>query len=115
MLSTATKHQTIDLTGGGKEFTLPVRATELSGKDISLDVVRLGLGDPVRAAPRYVPDTLVHGTELSDDGVLLHWAEASLLIGVSLIPALGTYWVYIKVSDTPEEVPRRADYTLTLI
>lgn len=98
----ATKVQTIDLRAGsgGVEYTWPLILTEDNGKDISSDTVQLSLGSYTAPGTWRTPSTDPAQTTHSQRIV-------QLLVGTTLTPAAGNYWLWSRITDTPEIVPRR--------
>lgn len=89
--------QKIDVSNGATEYTWPVTITETTGKDISTDTIQISLGTA------NTPGTWT-------TGVLTRPAASSatvkLLVTNSVTP--GTYYVWVKVADSPEIIPRKA-------
>jgi len=126
--------QSIDLSAGAVEFTYPRTITETSGEDISGDPVEVSLGSWTEPGEWVTPDRLTRGTitvleyrtstgktphgqdgaALADD-VLLHWVAVQLMIGDSVKPADGDYWLWTRISPSPEVVPRRTSGRITII
>ena len=92
--------QTITLSAGAVEYTYPLTIVETAGKDISADTVQLSLGTDLVVGVWRPPDT---DTAQS----VAYQRVVQLLVGASYIPAVGTYWLWSKVTDSPEIVPRR--------
>ena len=92
--------QTINLTGGAVEYTFPLTITEVTGKDISANVIQLSLGTDTAVGVWYAPDTDV-------TQAVTYQRVVQLLVGMTLAPAVGVYWLWSKVTDAPETVPRR--------
>lgn len=92
--------QIIDLTNGGCEYTYPLTITENTGKDISADVIVISLGSPTAPGTWQAPDV---------DPPQANKAQrvVQMLVGATLKPISGTYWLWTKVTDAPETVPRR--------
>lgn len=105
--------QTIDLTAGAVEMTLPRTITETSGEDISNDPVVVSLGSWTEPGAWVTPDRLTRGTTEVGD-VLQHWVVVQLLIGGTLKPQVGDYWLWTKITDDPEVVPRRTSGRITI-
>lgn len=89
--------QTIAVSNGATEYTWPVTVTETTGKDISGDTVQVSLGT-YGAPGTWTSGVLTRPTASS--------ATVKLLVTNTVTP--GTYYVWVKVSDSPEIVPRRA-------
>jgi hypothetical protein len=101
--------QTIFVTAGDPEYTLPVTVTEVTGKDISADVVALGLSTSKTLPPTvWTPPDVDHSTAVNVRVV-------QVLVGTSLSPTPGTYFVWVQVTDTPEKPPRFTGLQLTVI
>lgn len=92
--------QTIDLTAGAVEYTWPLTIIESTGKDISADTVQLSLGSYTEPATWQAPDLDPAQTVASQRVV-------QLLVGDTLKPALGSYYLWSQILDDPEIVPRR--------
>lgn len=129
-------HQVIALSAGAVEFTWPETLTELTSRDISSDPVVMSIGsqsNPTAFSGWVTPDLISTGTinakefmlanpsvpgVIVPDGVdpatvILHWVRAQLLIGAltaqhpAISPAAGSCYPYLKITDSPEIVPRR--------
>jgi hypothetical protein len=94
------KTQTIELSAGAVERTFPVTITELTGKDISGDPVWLSLGTETLPGAWVSPDVDIPQSVKSQRVV-------QLLVGGVVNPGPGVYWLWSKVTDNPEIVPRR--------
>lgn len=73
--------------------------------DISGDTVQMGLGGYTTP-----PDTWIDST---DPAVLLtrptpQQVQATLLIGDTIRPAGGTWWLYLRIVDTPEQLNEKS-------
>lgn len=95
--------QTIDITTatGGIEYTWPLTISELSGRDISADTVRLSLGSVAHPGGTWLTPDLDPAQSVKSQRVV------QLLIGSTLKPASGDYVLWSKVTDGPEVVVRR--------
>ena len=92
--------QTINLTAGAVEYTWPLTITETTGKDITATTIRLCLGSYTAPGDTWLtPDTD------TTDGTSSRVVQ--LLIGDELKPEAGNFWLWSKVTDAPETVPRR--------
>lgn len=91
----------IRLSAGAIEYTRPLTITETTGKDISSATVVLSLGTYDEPGDWLTPDT--------DTAPSTSSRTVQLLIGDDLKPAEGSYWLWSKVGDTPEVIPRRHD------
>lgn len=91
--------QRINLTAGATEYTWPVTITETNGADISGGLVQIALGSYTDPGPWRIPDVITRPTPSS--------ATVKMLLGNGA-PTAGTYYVWVRVTDTPEVVPRRA-------
>lgn len=89
--------QTINVTGGGQEYTWPITVTETNGKDISGKTVQVSLGTYTAPGTWASAAVLTRPTPSS--------ATVQLLINSST--PVGRYHVWVKVSDSPEVVPRK--------
>lgn len=97
---TTTASQTIDLSAGAVEYTFPLVIQEQNGKDISADTITLSLGTYDAPGDWQTPDTDPPQDTTSQRVV-------QLLVGATLKPSPGTYYLWSSVSDSPEQVPRR--------
>jgi hypothetical protein len=81
------------------EYTYPTTLTEKNGKDISADAVVIGLSNVFDVPPTVwtTPDVV---TRPSTSAVTVQ-----KLINSST-PA-GVYWIWVKVTDLPEQPPRQ--------
>lgn len=98
-----TTQQTIRVSSGAAERTFPVTITEDTGEDISAKVVMMSLApapDGYFTARTWVTPSV--DTPQTDHATRV----VQLLVDSST--AVGVYWVWVKVTDTPEIVPRRA-------
>lgn len=103
------------------EYTRVMRLTPLNGTDITSDLVQICLGtetmpgafvtpDTVGSASLFVRDWVKQGGRNPNDlpdGQLLYQRSASLLIGGSLQPAIGSYWVWMVLGVGAQTIPRR--------
>lgn len=94
-----TAQQTIDLTAGAIEYTWPLTLIETTGKDITADTIQLSLGGYEAPATWQAPDT--------DTAPVVSQRVVQLLVGDTLTPAPGAYWLWSQIVDNPEIVPRR--------
>lgn len=104
---TTTPDQTVYVTAGGPEYCYPRTITETTGKDISGDPVTVGLGgynDP--------PASMVTPT-VDEQGSTSASRVVQLLIDNTVTPA--NYWLWVKVTDSPEAPIRRTDGRITVI
>ena len=95
--------QTFDLTDGATEYTFPVTITETTGKDISGDSIVVSFGTANQAGTWFTPDVLTRPTVSS--------AVVQVLVGAGTpngALSAGSYFLWWKVTDTPEVVPRRS-------
>jgi hypothetical protein len=103
--------QTIDLSGGAVEYTYPVTITASPKADglpvdISADPVKMSLGTFTEPGSWLDSDITEHPSTAQ--------AVVQLLIGTALRPAVGTYWLWVKVTDSAEIVPRRSELRITI-
>lgn len=91
--------QIVDIDAGGIELTLPIFFTDTKMSDITDDQVEVSLGTYAAPTDWVTPDSITRPT---DDSV-----SAQLLIGGDLKPAAGDYWVWMRLTDDPERIPRR--------
>lgn len=90
--------QTVNVTAGATEYTWPLTLTEVNGVDISADTVQISLGSYDQPGDWTAP-VADHPTTSS--------VTVKLLIDDSV--DVGEYWVWVKITDSPEIVPRRGD------
>lgn len=92
--------QLIDLDGGFRKYVDPP-ALITADHDISADAIEVGLGgydvSPTQWLPGSDPAVLV--THPSADQV-----QVTVLVGDTIRPAGGTYWLHARLTDTPEIV-----------
>jgi hypothetical protein len=106
--------QVIDVYGAGAvEFSFPRTITETSGEDISADPVLVSLGSWTEPGGWVTPDRITRGTT-DVGGITQHWVVVQLLIGGDLKPAADNYWLWTKITDSPETVPRRTSGRITI-
>lgn len=89
--------QIINVSLGAAEYTQPVTITESNGANISGDSVQISLGS-YNAPGAWVNGVLTRPSISS--------ATIKMLVDNSVSP--GVYYVWVKVTDTPEIAPRRA-------
>jgi hypothetical protein len=101
--------QTIDIrtVTGGREYTWPLTITETTGEDITGDLIQLSLGTLDAPGEWKAPDT----DTSSDDGAS---RTVQLLVGDTLRPPSNAYWLWSRVTDSPEVVPRRHDMVIVV-
>ena len=95
--------QTIAVSLGAVEYTWPLTITEATGKDISADTVRLALGGYTAPGTWQAPDVDTPQAVKSQRVV-------QMLIGSTLKPTAGDYWLWFQITDTPEIAPRRESH-----
>lgn len=88
------------------EYTWTTTITELTGKDISGDTVQICLGSDVEPGTFVAPDRISRPTSSSVVVQLLVGGNGNA--GTPYQPIAGKYYVWVFLSDTPEQVPRRA-------
>lgn len=93
--------QYIDLTNGAVEYTWPLTISETTGKNIAADVIVLSLGTESTPGTWRSPDVDPAQTDHSQRVVQM------LVGGTGFVGLAGTYFLWSKVTDTPEVVPRR--------
>ena len=93
--------QTIALSAGAIEYTYPLTITEKTGKDISGVTILLSLGT------YQAPGDTWQAPDVDQPGDTTAARVVQLLIGDALKPAAGTYYLWSKVTDAPEVMPRR--------
>lgn len=93
--STRPPTQTIAASIGAVEYTWPFTITETTGKDISGDAAQISLGTYAAPGPWVT-------------GVVTRPTPASVVVKLLVSGvAPGTYYVWGRVTDSPEVVPRR--------
>jgi hypothetical protein len=121
--------QTINLSAGAVEDTYPRTITETTGEDTSADPVFVALAPWGGALTWVAPSTLTRSTttvaeynatnpaELLalPDATVLHQTTVALLIGDTLKPAPGNFYLWTKVTDAPEVVPRMSPGRITIV
>lgn len=105
--------QTIQVhSAGAVEYTFPATVTETNGKDISVDTVTMCLGTYNTPGTFVAPDVISRPTTSSVVVQLLVGGNSHA--GNPYTPAAGVYWMWVFLTDTPEQVPRRgARITIT--
>lgn len=91
--------QYIYTSAGAVEYTLPTIVTETTGKNITADIVQVSLGTYADPGVWQSPDVKTSPTPSS--------VSVQILIGASLNPAPGHYYVWVKLTDSPEVPARR--------
>jgi hypothetical protein len=102
--------QVVQVSIGASEYTDFQRITETTGADITGDALEISLGTAYLPGTWAAPDVVEDGTSASwdygtDQPLTLHWKQGSKLISAAI--PLGTYWVWIKLTDHPEILPRK--------
>lgn len=92
--------QTIDLTAGAVEYTWPVTITETSGLDITSDEIQVSLGQGDQPSDTWLDPDL-------DSSPQPNQRVVQLQIGSALKPAPGTYWLWTRILDRGEVIPRK--------
>lgn len=111
------------VSGGAIEYTRSLIITALDGKDISAAALVLGLGsetDPVIAnlqAPDLIGFSSITVKAWKAQGganpfdlpnaQTLTQRFGSLYVGTALRPAVGSYWIWSRLGDQSEVIPRR--------
>lgn len=90
--------QTVAVSQGAIEYTWPTTITATDGDDITGDTVAVSLGTYTAPGAWQAPDTITHPTPSS--------VVVQILVGAAT--PTGSYYLWVKVSDSPEVVPRRA-------
>lgn len=107
------------------EYTLPVTITERTGADISGDQFTLYLGDEIGpggagSSPDVFTVNIITMSQYMASGgynarnvpldTKLTQVVVEVLIGQtgSINPPVGSYWLWVRVGDNSESVPRRA-------
>jgi|SRR5882757_4339755 len=91
----------IDLANNAVEY-LWVDYEDAEHNDITGDAVAISLGS-------YETPGVWHAADLVQQNGAVWKIRAGLLIGASLTYPLGQYRAWIKVTDSPEIIPKRAD------
>lgn len=104
--------QTIDLRAesGGVEYTWAVTITESSSppKDISTDILVVSLGTKTDPGTWQSPDIDEAGANAAGVAASVQNQRMfKLLIGTTLRPAAGSYYLWSRISDSPEVAPRK--------
>jgi hypothetical protein len=94
--------QTIDVraASGGVEYTWPLTITETTGKDISGDLIQLSLGRPTHPGTWTAPDLDTTSASKASRTV-------QLLITAEPARPSGIYYLWSRITDSPEIAPRR--------
>lgn len=97
--------QSIDIDAGEIEYVDPPMVITANA-DISGDRMFLGLGSYYGKPTTWIPSTdpAVLLTQLTPSQV-----QATLLVGGTVKPAGGRYWLYAKLEDNPEIIEPRFD------
>lgn len=93
--------QTIRLSAGALEYTFPLTITEKTGKDISGDTITLSLGTFNAPGDTWLTPDVDQPQDVKSQRVV------QLYIGTTVKPDPGVYFLWSKVTDTPEVSPRR--------
>lgn len=99
---------------GYPEYTHAVSVTELRGEDISADPIVIGFSTVKQSPPTtwFTPDIFSHSTTNS----LNDTATVQKLIDFSTTTlAAGTYFVWLKITDSPETPARYTGLQLDII
>lgn len=99
--------RTIDLSNGAIEYVW-VDFEDSQRHDITADPVSVALGT------FDVPGTW-HPADLVEGNGAVYKIRAGLLIGSALTYPAGLYYAWVRVTDTPEVIPKRADNMLVKI
>lgn len=94
-------NQTISISAGAVEYTYPLTITETTGKDISHATIQLSLGSYTAPGTWQTPDT--------DTTPVVSQRVVQMLVGDTLKPPPGDYFLWSRVTDTPEIAPRQHD------
>lgn len=100
--------QTIPLSAGAVEYTLP--RTISSSTDLTGDTVDVSLGTFDAPGAWVSPDVR---TTSSAGGVFT--VTVKLLIGTTLRPGAGDYWLWVRLHDAPEVLPERTPGRIRII
>lgn len=93
--------RTIDLTNGAIEY-LWIDFQDAEKQDITTDPVTISLGS-------YDTPGAWHTANLVQQNGAVWKIRAALLIGSSLTYPVGIYYAWVRVTDLPEIIPKRAD------
>lgn len=85
--------QTINVTAGGARY-VGGTITETTGKDISADTVVMALGSDTTPGIWTTPDVKVAAV-----------ASVTVKLLVTNAVAVGTYWIWGRITDSPEVEP----------
>lgn len=99
--------RTIDLTNGAIEY-LFVDFQDAEQQDITADPVSISLGS-------YDTPGVWHAADLIEQNGAVWKIRAGLLIGTTLTYPVGIYYAWIRLVDSPEVIPKRADNILVEI
>lgn len=93
--------QTIDVTAGAVEYTWPIVVRELNGADISAVTIEVSFGSSAAPDTWQTPD-------VDDPQADAATRVVQILIGDTLAPDAGDdYYLWVRITDAPEVVPRR--------
>lgn len=95
--------QVINVSVGGAEYVWPFPITEIKGKVISGDAVSVSLGH-YQAPGAWVAGTVTWPT--SSTALVSLWIDGTV--------APGSYYLWVKVVDTPEVVIRRGPHVVVV-
>lgn len=101
----ASMPRNIDVSNGAVEYAVAT-LTEVAGADITGATLEVSLGSADGPGDWQAPDYVENPTDST--------AIVKLLIGVSLLPDPRRYWLWVRVSDSPETVPVRANTPITI-
>jgi hypothetical protein len=99
--------QTVRVSTGAAEYCYPRTITETLGKNITADTVSVSLGTYDAPGTWVAPDVITRPTTSS--------AVVQMMINTIPDPTRQHYWVWTKVSDSPEVVPRRSPGRITIL
>lgn len=99
--------QQIQLSADAVEYTHPRTVTETTGKDITNDLIAVSLGTYEAPGAWVPPDKLSRPSASSVVVQLLVSNSLGLTIGSS-------YHLWVRVTDSPEVVPRRSPGRITI-
>ena len=104
---TACEVRLIDCANGAVEY-LVVDYQDAQHSNITADPVSISLGT-------YSTPGVWHAADFVQSNGAVWKIRAGLLIGGALTYPAGTYWVWLKVTNSPSVLPRRVDTMLVEI
>lgn len=115
--------QTIAVVSAGAiEYTRSLTYTALDGQNISTSTLLLNLGGEDAPNGSFVACAVSAASSISvkawrklggsnpfdlADSQMLYQQSGALLVGTTLAPVAGSYWLWAQLADNPEVIPRR--------